>query len=82
MQKLRIKAASKTRKMVQEVGKRIRVLRVARGLSQEELGDRSGLHRSHMGQVERGESNVTMETLLKLGFALDVPIVELVKGVE
>ena len=51
-------------------------------MSQEALGDRSGLHRSHMGQVERGESNLTIETLLKVGFALDVPVVELVKGVR
>ena len=36
-------------------GRVIRELRLEQGISQEELGNRTGLHRNHVGQVERGE---------------------------
>ena len=36
-------------------GQRVREQRVARGLTQQELADRAGLHRSYIGDVERGE---------------------------
>ena len=65
-----------------EVGNRIRVLRETKGLSQDLLAVRSGLHRSHVGQVERGESNVTVRTLWKIGAALGVPVRELVRSLE
>lgn len=52
-----------------EVGRRIRVLRMHRGFSQEDLAASSGPHRSHMGQIERGRSNITLKTLQRVGFA-------------
>ena len=65
-----------------KVGNRIRELREIQGLSQDVLAGRSGLHRSHVGQVERGESNVTVKTLWKIGPGLGVPVPELVRGLE
>ena len=64
-----------------QVGKRIRVLRENRGFSQEELASSSGLHRSHMGQIERGEANVTVRTLERIGLALRVPVFEFLRDV-
>lgn len=46
-----------------QLGTRIRELRVKKGLSQEKLGDICGLHRSHMGEIERGRANITLATL-------------------
>lgn len=46
-----------------EMGKRIRRLRIRQGLSQEKLADICGLHRSHMGEIERGRANLTLATL-------------------
>lgn len=60
-----------------QVGRRIRELRKARGLSQEALGERSGHHFSYVGQVERGEKNVSLFNLQKIAEALDVAIHQL-----
>lgn len=65
-----------------EVGRRIRVLRMNKGFSQEDLAFSSGLHRSHMGEIERGRCNVTLKTLQRVGLALRVTVPELLKGVE
>ena len=42
------------------VGETVRRLRLKRGWSQDFLADQTGLHRAHMGEIERGESNVTI----------------------
>ncbi|MCL4194798.1 MAG: helix-turn-helix transcriptional regulator [Thermoguttaceae bacterium] len=49
---------------------RVRSLRLARSWSQEELADRCGLHRTYVGAIERGERNVTVNTLFRLALAL------------
>lgn len=46
--------------------------RIAQGLSQEELGYRAGLHRTYVGAVERGEKNITIDTLEKIAKALGI----------
>ncbi len=47
-------------------GVRICELRKARGWSQEHLADRCDIHRSHMGQIERGEVDPALSTLGKI----------------
>lgn len=49
---------------------RVRKMRMAAGLSQEELGARAHIHRTYVGAVERGEKSVTVMTLAKLARAL------------
>lgn len=60
------------------IGKRIRLLRQHRGLSQEELAEISGLHRSHMGELERGELNITLVTLERVAASLRIPLRQIV----
>jgi len=55
-----------------EVGRRVRTLRMKAGLSQEELGFKSRLHRNYIGGIERGERNVAVVNLGKLARALGV----------
>jgi len=55
----------------------IRRLRHERGLSQEDLADLCGLHRTYVGSVERGERNVTLSSLELLARALAVSVVDL-----
>ncbi len=63
-----------------ELGSRLRRLRTDRGWSQDVLADRSGLHRAHIGEIERGETNVTLQTLKTLADTLKVRMSELLEG--
>ena len=58
-------------------GRRLRELRQARGLSQEELAFRAGLHRTYVSSAERGQRNVALVNLERLAKALGVHIREL-----
>ncbi len=60
------------------IAKNLRELRRASGLSQEELADRAGLHRTYVSAVERGERNLTVASLEKLAAALKCKFIELV----
>ncbi|AIQ21324.1 transcriptional regulator [Paenibacillus sp. FSL H7-0357] len=59
------------------VGTRIRALRKERGLSQEALGEKGGFHFSYIGQIERGEKNVSLLNLHKIAESLEVNLVQL-----
>jgi transcriptional regulator with XRE-family HTH domain len=58
-------------------GGRLRQLRKARGLSQEEVALRSDLDRSYLGKIERGESNVSLVNIHRIAGALGVEAGEL-----
>lgn len=49
-----------------QLGRTVRKLRLERGWTQDVFADRSGLHRAHVGEIERGETNVTLGTLKTL----------------
>lgn len=53
-------------------GRRVRELRQARGYSQEELAERSGLHRTYISSLERGQRNVGLDNVHALAMALEV----------
>jgi transcriptional regulator with XRE-family HTH domain len=59
------------------VGDRIRQLRKAKGYSQEELGYKADLHYTHIGAIERGEKNWSIDTLVKVAGGLNVTINDL-----
>lgn len=59
------------------VAVRLRELRLAKGLSQEELADRAGCHRTYVGMLERRSGNPSLRVLTELAAALDVPVAEL-----
>ena len=61
-------------------GRRVRELRVGLGLSQEELAERSGLHRNYIGGVERGERNIGLVNIGRLAAALESRLPDLFTG--
>lgn len=63
-----------------QLGKTVRRLRLGLGWTQDVMADRSGLHRAHIGEIERGETNVTLQTLKTLADTLRVRITDLLKG--
>ena len=54
------------------IGKNVRSLREAQGYSQEELAKKSGIDRSYVGHVERGERNLSVRNLCLIAAALKV----------
>lgn len=63
-------------------GEQVRRLRHAQGLSQEALAIKAGLDRTYVSGVERGVRNVSLRNIHALARALDVPIAELMEGIE
>lgn len=63
------------------LGLRIRKLRDQRGWSQEEFAAICGINRSYMGRIERGELNVTLDSLEKVAKGLSVSVSALLRGI-
>lgn len=60
-----------------EFGKRLRILRTEKKMSQEELSFKAGISPAHLGQIERAEKKPTLETIGKLAEALDISLSDL-----
>lgn len=58
----------------------VKKYRLMRGLSQEELADRSGLHRTYISAVERERRNISIENIQKIADALDIEASTLLEG--
>lgn len=63
------------------LGTRIRKLRSQRGWSQEEFADICDINRSYMGRIERGELNLTLDSLEKIKKGLGTSASLLLKGI-
>ena len=59
------------------LGTRLRALRKQRALSQERLGDRAGLSGKFIGEVERGEKSISIDSLYRVSVALEIPLRDL-----
>lgn len=64
------------------VGERIRTIRKGKGVSQEELAFLSSLSAIYIGQVERGEKNITVDSLAKIATALGISLEDLFRFSE
>lgn len=61
------------------LGKRIRSLRIANELTQEQLGERSGINYKYVGEIERAVKTASIDILDKIASGLGVPISELLR---
>ena len=62
-------------------GKAVRKRRHTLEVSQEEFADICALNRSYMGRIERGELNLTLDSLQKVGKGLGLSVSALLKGI-
>lgn len=67
-----------TTNIKKELGERVRLYRKRRGLTQEGLADRCGLHWTYIGGLERGERNPTVTTLAKIAGGLEMKLAGLI----
>lgn len=63
------------------LGQRIRKLRTQKRWSQEGFAEICEVNRSYMGRIERGELNLTLETLEKIGRGLNTQVSTLLRGI-
>lgn len=71
---------SDDQKYLKDMGDRIREWRLARGLTQADLGSKCELHRTFIGSVERGERNISILNLRLIARRLRVSVAELLEG--
>ena len=62
-----------------QFGARIAELRKQLNISQEELAERCGVHRTYSGSIERGEKSPTLNTIEKCARGLNVELIDLFK---
>ncbi|WP_201511503.1 helix-turn-helix domain-containing protein [Psychrobacter alimentarius] len=64
-------------KILSDFGKRVRQLRKESSLSQEQLAERTGFHRTYIGMVERGERNPALVNIKVFADSLNVSLSKL-----
>jgi len=64
------------------LARKLRMLRVVRGWSQEELADASGLHRTSISLIERSACNISLDSLERLAKTFDVSLPDLLGAMD
>lgn len=65
-----------------QFGNKVRELRKQKKFSQEELAHKTGLHRTYISDIERGNRNVSLENIKKIANALNVRMDFLLKDIN
>ncbi len=71
-----------SQKLMGNLARNVKKLRLAIGFSQEKLAEECGFHRTYIGSIERSERNVTLSTLEVLSETLNVSIAQLLDNDE
>ncbi|MDN5288970.1 MAG: hypothetical protein JWR38_5244 [Mucilaginibacter sp.] len=69
----------KNEEVIKAFGKKLRQLRISKGLSQKELASLTKIPLSQVGRIERGEINATLSTMNALSSALNISVSLLLK---
>ncbi|AAN52941.1 helix-turn-helix transcriptional regulator [Shewanella oneidensis] len=71
-----------SKKLLDNLANNVRTFRLKNGISQEQLAEICGFHRTYIGSIERGERNTTLSTLEVLAKTLNVSIAQLLNDDE
>ena len=63
-------------------GRAVRRFRLSRKFSQEELADLADIHRTYIGDVERGTRNISLVNMSRIAHALEVPLSRIISDME
>jgi transcriptional regulator with XRE-family HTH domain len=63
-------------------GQAVRKFRLKRAVSQERLGELANIHRTYIGDVERGTRNISLVNMTRIAKALEVPLSRLIQEME
>lgn len=63
--------------ILNKFGQRVKSLRLEKRISQEELAEKAGLHRTYIGMIERAEKNITLQNIEKVANALEIRLTDL-----
>jgi transcriptional regulator with XRE-family HTH domain len=74
--------AQKSRSVVDRFPEILRKVRTDKGLSQEELADLAGLHRTYISQIERGLKSPSLRSLEQIANGLGITLSELLRRLE
>ncbi|QIW15479.1 transcriptional regulator [Pasteurellaceae bacterium RH1A] len=72
--------AQERKTLLKQLGLSIKLTRIKAGLSQEELAEIAGLHRTYIGMVERAERNISVINLVQIANALKTTTDNLLEG--
>ena len=65
--------------ILQTFGDNVRKIRHSKNMSQEQLANKAGVHRTYIGMIERAEKNITLENIEKIAKALSVDLKDLIE---
>ena len=68
--------------LAQQLGEYVRDMRLARGLSQVEFGERCGFYQTYLSRIERGQANPTMNAMEVIAKGLGVTIFEMFEAIK
>ena len=77
-----MQARDRCSELRRRLGLRVRALRRESGFSQESFADHCGLHRTYMGEIERGETNPSLCILGSIAKGLKMAVSEVVDGID
>ena len=63
-------------------GQAVRKLRLAKGISQEKLAELAEIHRTYIGDVERGKRNIALLNMTRIARALGISLTSLIQEME
>lgn len=67
------------KEILKKFGDKVREERLIKKMSQEQLADLAGVHRTYIGMIERGEKNITLENIEKISSGLGLKIKNLME---